>query len=130
MDQSNPAYSGCALLVGFGFPDNWRPIVPLLVLLLFFLFLVIIVVGVSRRHRVIHDGGKLPVGYDKNVLRHAQRSCWMRRPSQTDVSSLRSSSNSERKNREPDEVSTGVCSSPVFVFRLSMVSLRRPVRRR
>src|SRR5215510_15226206 len=97
MDQSNPAYSGCALLVGFGFPDNWRPIVPLLILLFFFLFLVIIVVGVSRRHRVIHDVGKLPVGYDKNVLRHAQRSCWMRRPSQRDVSWLRSSSNSKRK---------------------------------
>src|SRR5215471_1063349 len=110
MDQSNPAYSGCALLVGFGFPDNWRPIVPLLVLFFFFfffLFLVIIVVGVSRRHRVIHDGGKLPVGYDKNVLRHAQRSCWMRRPSQTDVSSLRSSSNSKHKNREPDGVVDG-----------------------
>src|SRR5215467_7148810 len=106
MDQSNPAYSGCALLVGFGFPDNWRPIVPLLVLF-FFLFLVIIVVGVSRRHRVIHDGGKLPVGYDKNVLRHAQRSCWMRRPSQRDVSWLRSSSNSKRKNKEPDGIVDG-----------------------
>src|SRR5215472_14493268 len=105
MDQSNPAYSGCALLVGFGFPDNWRPIVPLLVLFFFFLFL--IVVGVSRRHRVIHDGGKLPVGYDKNVLRHAQRSCWMRRPSQRDVSWLRSSSNSKRKNKEPDGIVDG-----------------------
>src|SRR5215472_6892704 len=53
--------SGCRLFVGFGFPDDWRLIVPLLIL---FVLFVIVVVGVSRRHRVIHDGGKPPVGQD------------------------------------------------------------------
>jgi sorbitol-specific phosphotransferase system component IIC len=47
----------------FGFPDDRGLIVPLLVLLLLVLFfLVIIAVGVSRRHRVIYDVGKPPVG--------------------------------------------------------------------
>src|SRR5262245_3714306 len=64
--------SGCRLFVGFGFPDDWRLIVPLLILFVLFVFFVIVVVGVSRRHRVIHDGGKPPVGQDKNVVRHAR----------------------------------------------------------
>src|SRR5262249_7453053 len=30
----------------------------------------IIAIGISRRHRVIYDAGKPPLGQDKNVLRH------------------------------------------------------------
>jgi hypothetical protein len=63
--------SGCGLFVGLRFPDDWRLIVALLILLIF-IFFVIIVVGISRRHRVIHEGGKPPIGQDKNVLSHAR----------------------------------------------------------
>src|SRR5215831_7052161 len=48
--------SGCRLFVAFGFPDDWRLIVPLLVL---FVFFVIVVVGVSRWSRVGCDGENL-----------------------------------------------------------------------
>src|SRR5262249_15871390 len=56
-------------------PDDWRLIVPLLVLVVVLVvvlfFVLIIAVGVSRRHRVIYEAGKPPVGQNKNVLRHA-----------------------------------------------------------
>jgi RNA polymerase sigma-70 factor, ECF subfamily len=64
-------HRGVGASVGCGHTDDWRLIVPLLVLLLVLFFLVIIAVRVSRRHRVTNEAGKPPVGQDKNVLRHA-----------------------------------------------------------
>src|SRR5262249_19370977 len=48
----------CRLFVAFGFPDDWRLIVPFLVLVLF-VFFVIIVVRVSRWGRVGCEGENL-----------------------------------------------------------------------
>jgi hypothetical protein len=58
-------------VIGSGRKIDWRLIVPLLVLVVVLFFVLIIAVGVSRRHRVIYEDGKPPVGQNKNVLRHA-----------------------------------------------------------
>src|SRR5215831_16421365 len=58
-DSTARADGGRRLFVAFGFPDNWRLIVPLLVLFLFFVFFVIVVVQVSRWGRVGCDGENL-----------------------------------------------------------------------
>jgi predicted dithiol-disulfide oxidoreductase (DUF899 family) len=54
-----PALSACSQFVGFGFSDDRRFFVPVLVLFVLFL-LVFIVVGVSRRHHAVPDGDEAP----------------------------------------------------------------------
>src|SRR5215831_2563076 len=58
-DSTARADGGRRLFVAFGFPDDWRPIVPLLSLFVLFVFFVIVVVRVSRWGRVGCDGESL-----------------------------------------------------------------------
>ena len=77
----------CVRRLFVGLSDDRWIVVPFLVFV-FLVFFVLVIVGISRRHRIAHDGNEPPVDQPGgNDIPGHVGSCWMSRHSWTNISS-------------------------------------------